>query len=73
MDLVSESRGEDWKFFWLEMVHHQWEFKNVELKSLLYIYIILSGMALLPSESLMGSDTKKNVLLAVAAIPKDWY
>ena len=54
------------------MVHHQWEFKNFELKSLFYIYIILNDMALLPSESLMGSDNTKNVLLAIAAIAKDW-
>ena len=54
------------------MVHHQGEFKNFELKSLFYIYIILNGMALLPSESLMGSDNTKKVLLAIAAIPKDW-
>ena len=53
------------------MVHHQWEFKNFELKSLFYIYIILNGMALLPWESLMGSDNMKKVLLATA-IPKDW-
>ena len=48
------------------MVHHQWEFKNFELKSLLYIYVILNGMALLPSESPMESDNMKNVLLAIA-------
>ena len=54
------------------MVHHQWEFKNFELKSLFYIYIILNGMALLPSESLMGSDNMENVPLAIAATPKDW-
>ena len=53
------------------MVHHQWEFKNFELKSFFYISIILNGMALLPSESLIGSDNMKNVLLAIA-IPKDW-
>ena len=64
------SCGEDWKFFRLEIVHHQWEFKNFELKSSLYIYIILNGMALLPSESPMGSDNMKNVLIAIA-IPKD--
>ena len=41
------------------------------LKSLFYIYVILNDMALLPSESLMGSDNMKNVLLAIA-IPRDW-
>ena len=46
------------------------EFKNFELKGLFYIYIFLNGMALLPSESLIGSDNMKNVLLAIA-IPKD--
>ena len=66
------SSGKDWKFFRLEMVHHQWEFKNFELKSLFYIYIILNGMALLPSESLMVSDNMENVPLAIAATPKDW-
>ena len=64
------SCGEDWKFFRLEIVHHQGEFKNFELKSLLYIYIILNGMALLLSESPKGSDNMKNVLLAIG-IPKD--
>ena len=62
------SCGEDWKFFRLEVVHHQLEFKNFELKSLFYIYIILNGMDLLPSESLMGSDNMKNVLLAIAIL-----
>ena len=46
------------------------EFKNFELKGLFYIYIFLNGMALLPSENLIGSDNMKNVLLAIA-IPKD--
>ena len=62
------SCGEDGKFFRLEMVHHQSEFKNFELKSLFYIYIILNGMALLPLERLMASDNMKNVLLAIAIL-----
>ena len=64
------SCAEDWKCFRLDMVHHQLKFKYFELKSLFIIYIVLNGMALLPSESLMGSDNMKNVLLGIA-IPKD--